>query len=172
MGLQTHLREHGIEVIADRQGVGQNLQDHLELYIQMAASQPVSLYKYWNIFGKAWVGAQWLLARNGPGASNQFESAAFIRSDKGVEYPDLQYHFLPIAVSYDGKVASQGHGFQAHVGPMRSLSRGEVTLRSKDPMHHQKFYSTICQKKKIGTILGKRLRLHERFFHSKPLSLL
>jgi choline dehydrogenase len=133
IGPAAHLREHGIKVIADRQGVGQNLQDHLELCIQMAASQPVSLYKYWNIFGKAWVGAQWLLARNGPGASNQFESAAFIRSDKGVEYPDLQYHFLPIAVSYDGKVASQGHGFQAHVGPMRSLSRGEVTLRSSDP---------------------------------------
>ncbi len=133
IGPAAHLAEHGIAVVADRAGVGQNLQDHLELYIQMAATQPVSLAKYWNLPGKAWVGAQWLFARTGPGASNQFESAAFIRSQAGVQYPDIQYHFLPIAVRYDGQVAAQGHGFQAHVGPMRSPSRGAVTLRSGDP---------------------------------------
>ncbi|WP_417207103.1 choline dehydrogenase [Antarctobacter sp.] len=133
IGPGAHLAEHGIEVLADRAGVGQNLQDHLELYIQMAATQPVSLAKYWSLMGKAWVGLQWLLARKGPGASNQFESAGFIRSQAGVQYPDIQYHFLPIAVRYDGKIAPEGHGFQAHVGPMRSPSRGEVTLRSADP---------------------------------------
>ncbi|WP_282091259.1 choline dehydrogenase [Epibacterium ulvae] len=133
VGPAAHLAEHGIEVIADRPGVGQNLQDHLELYLQMACSQPITLYKYWNLFGKAWVGAQWLFARKGLGASNQFESAAFIRSDKGVDYPDIQYHFLPIAVRYDGQAAAEGHGFQAHVGPMRSESRGAVTLASRDP---------------------------------------
>ncbi len=133
IGPAAHLTEHGIEVVADRPGVGANLQDHLELYIQMAASQPVSLYKYWNIFGKAWVGAQWLLGKNGPGASNQFESCGFIRSRAGVDYPDIQFHFLPIAVRYDGQAAAEGHGFQAHVGPMRSASRGAVTLRSADP---------------------------------------
>ncbi len=133
IGPAAHLAEHGIPVIADRPGVGQNLQDHLELYIQMKATQPVSLYKYWNLFGKAWVGAQWLFARTGPGASNQFESCAFIRSSAGVDYPDIQYHFLPIAVRYDGKAAAEGHGFQAHTGPMRSLSRGAVSLRSDDP---------------------------------------
>ncbi|MBT54978.1 MAG: choline dehydrogenase [Mameliella sp.] len=133
IGPGAHLAEHGIEVLADRAGVGQNLQDHLELYIQMAATQPVSLAKYWSLMGKAWVGLQWLLARKGPGASNQFESAGFIRSQAGVQYPDIQYHFLPIAVRYDGQVAPEGHGFQAHVGPMRSPSRGEVTLRSADP---------------------------------------
>ena len=133
IGDAGHLAEHGIAAIADRPGVGQNLQDHLELYIQMASKQPITLYKYWNLFGKAWVGARWLFTGTGPGASNQFESAAFIRSNAGVEYPDIQYHFLPIAVSYDGKVAPQGHGFQAHVGPMRSKSRGAVTLRSADP---------------------------------------
>lgn len=133
IGPGAHLAEHGIEVLADRAGVGQNLQDHLELYIQMAATQPVSLAKYWSLLGKAWVGLQWLLARKGPGASNQFESAGFIRSQAGVQYPDIQYHFLPIAVRYDGQVAPEGHGFQAHVGPMRSPSRGEVTLRSADP---------------------------------------
>ncbi|WP_374397166.1 choline dehydrogenase [Tabrizicola sp.] len=133
IGPAAHLKEHGIEVVADRPGVGANLQDHLEIYMQFAASQPVTLFKYWNLWGKAWVGAQWLLTGKGPGASNQFEACAFIRSKAGVEYPDIQYHFLPIAVRYDGKAVAEGHGFQAHVGPMRSKSRGSVTLRSGNP---------------------------------------
>ncbi|KAA8610131.1 choline dehydrogenase [Salipiger aestuarii] len=133
IGPGAELAQHGIDVVADRAGVGKNLQDHLELYIQAAASQPVSLYKYWNLRGKAYVGARWLLNRTGPGASNQFESAAFIRSRAGVEYPDIQYHFLPIAVRYDGRASAEGHGFQAHTGPMRSPSRGTLTLRSSDP---------------------------------------
>ena len=133
IGPGAHLAEHGIGVIADRPGVGQNLQDHLELYIQQASLQPVTLYKYWNIFGKALVGAQWLLTKTGIGASNNFESCAFVRSKAGVEYPDIQFHFLPIAVRYDGKVAAEGHGFQAHTGPMRSPSRGRVALTSADP---------------------------------------
>lgn len=133
IGPADHLAEHGIDVVADRQGVGQNLQDHLELYLQMAASQPITLYKYWNLWGKALIGAQWLFTKTGLGASNQFESAAFIRSKAGVEYPDIQYHFLPIAVRYDGQTAAEGHGFQAHVGPMRSASRGAVTLSSSNP---------------------------------------
>ncbi|MDG1802090.1 MAG: choline dehydrogenase, partial [Paracoccaceae bacterium] len=124
IGPAAHLAEHGIEVVADRPGVGQNLQDHLELYIQMAASKPVTLFKHWNLFGKARIGAQWLFTKTGLGASNQFESAAFIRSKAGLAYPDIQYHFLPIAVRYDGQAAAEGHGFQAHVGPMRSTSRG------------------------------------------------
>ncbi|WP_421858836.1 choline dehydrogenase [Oricola sp.] len=133
IGPAAHLAEHGIPVVADSPGVGQNLQDHLELYIQQASLKPITLYKYWNLFGKAWVGARWLFTKTGPGASNQFESAAFVRSKPGVEYPDIQYHFLPIAVRYDGQAAAEGHGFQAHVGPMRSPSRGSVTLRSADP---------------------------------------
>ena len=133
IGPAQHLAEHGISVLVDRPGVGANLQDHLELYLQYAASQPISLYKYWNIWGKAFVGAQWLLTRKGVGASNQFESCAFIRSKPGVDYPDIQYHFLPIAVRYDGQASAEGHGFQAHVGPMRSKSRGQITLRSSDP---------------------------------------
>jgi choline dehydrogenase len=133
IGPAAHLKEHGIEVVADRPGVGANLQDHLEIYMQFSASQPITLYKYWNLWGKAWVGAQWLLSGKGPGASNQFEACAFIRSKAGVEYPDIQYHFLPIAVRYDGKAVAEGHGFQAHVGPMRSKSRGAITLRSGNP---------------------------------------
>ena len=133
IGPAAHLAEHGIDVVADRPGVGKNLQDHLEVYMQMACSQPITLYKHWNLFSKALIGAQWLFTKTGLGASNQFESTGFIRSNAGVDYPDIQYHFLPIAVRYDGKVAADGHGFQAHVGPMRSPSRGEVTLRSANP---------------------------------------
>jgi choline dehydrogenase len=134
IGPAAHLAEQDIPVLADRPGVGANLQDHLELYIQMAASQPISLFKYWNLWGKALIGAQWLFTGKGLGASNQFESAGFIRSRAGIDYPDIQFHFLPIAVRYDGKIAAEGHGFQAHVGPMRSPSRGAVSLRSSDPM--------------------------------------
>lgn len=132
IGPAAHLRQHGIDVVADRPGVGQNLQDHLEVYIQMAASQPITLFKHWNLISKGMLGAQWLFTKTGLGASNQFESGGFIRSGAGVEYPDIQYHFLPMAVRYDGKAAAEGHGFQAHVGPMRSASRGAITLQSSD----------------------------------------
>ncbi len=134
IGPAAELTAHGIDVVADRAGVGKNLQDHLEMYIQMAASQPITLYKYWNLISKAVIGAQWLFTKSGLGASNQFESTGFIRSKAGVKYPDIQYHFLPMAVRYDGQAAAEGHGFQAHVGPMRSPSRGEVTLASSDPL--------------------------------------
>ena len=133
IGDAAALTSHGIRVLADRPGVGANLQDHMELYLQYSASQPITLYKHWNIWGKALIGAQWLFTGKGLGASNQFEACAFIRSRAGVDYPDIQYHFLPIAVRYDGKVAAGGHGYQAHVGPMRSKSRGSVTLRSANP---------------------------------------
>jgi choline dehydrogenase len=133
IGPAAHLAEHGIAVLADRPGVGANLQDHLEVYVQQAATQPITLYKHWNLVGKALAGVEWLFFKRGLGASNQFESAAFVRSRAGEPYPDIQFHFLPIAVRYDGKAAAEGHGFQAHVGPMRSPSRGAVTLRSADP---------------------------------------
>ena len=133
IGPAEHLKSVGIEPILDRPGVGENLQDHLEVYFQIAAKQPVTLNKYWNPLWKAVIGAQWLFTKTGLGASNNFESCAFIRSRAGIEYPDIQLHFLPIAVRYDGKTVAEGHGFQAHVGPMRSASRGAVTLLSGDP---------------------------------------
>lgn len=114
-------------------GVGENLQDHLELYVQQACTQPITLYSQLNLFSKARIGAEWLLFKRGHGASNHFESAAFIRSKAGVRYPDIQFHFLPVAIRYDGKAPAKTHGFQAHVGPMRSKSRGWVRLRSADP---------------------------------------
>jgi len=133
IGPAEELARHGIKVVADRAGVGANLQDHLEFYFQMACSKPVTLYKYANILGKALVGARWLFLRSGLGATNHFESCGFIRSRAGIKYPDIQYHFFPMAVSYDGNSLASEHGFQAHVGPMRSKSRGSVTLRSDDP---------------------------------------
>ncbi|MBO6511509.1 MAG: GMC family oxidoreductase N-terminal domain-containing protein, partial [Roseibium sp.] len=133
IGPAEHLKEIGIDVVADRPGVGANLQDHLELYLQQACTQPITLFKHWNLISKALIGAQWLFFKQGLGASNQFESCAFIRSKAGVKYPDIQYHFLPFAVRYDGQAAAEGHGFQAHVGPMRSKSRGHIKLTSKDP---------------------------------------
>lgn len=133
IGPGAHLAQRGVGVIADRPGVGANLQDHLEVYIQQASLQPITLYKHWNLLGKGLAGMRWLLNRGGLGASNHFESAGFIRSRAGVEYPDIQFHFLPIAVRYDGRAAAEGHGYQVHVGPMRAKSRGAVTLASGDP---------------------------------------
>ncbi|MGJ8583686.1 MAG: choline dehydrogenase [Marinosulfonomonas sp.] len=134
IGPGQHLAEHGIDPVADRAGVGGNLQDHLEVYFQQASTQPITLFKHWNLWGKGRVGLEWLLTGGGLGASNHFESAGFIRSRAGVKYPDIQFHFLPIAVRYDGKAIAQGHGYQAHVGPMRAESRGTVRLRSADPL--------------------------------------
>ncbi|WP_207102387.1 choline dehydrogenase [Paracoccus shandongensis] len=133
IGPADHLKSHGITPLADRPGVGANLQDHLEIYMQYKALKPITLYTYYNLLGKSRVGVEWLLQKTGLGASNQFESCGFIRSSDAVDYPDIQYHFLPLAVRYDGKAAAQGHGFQAHVGPMRSKSRGTVRLASSDP---------------------------------------
>jgi choline dehydrogenase len=133
IGPAEELQRHGIPVRADRPGVGANLQDHLEFYFQMACTQPITLYGKANLLGKAMVGAQWLFGRSGPGASNQFESCGFIRSRAGIKYPDIQYHFFPMAINYDGSSLATEHGFQAHVGPMRSKSRGTVTLKSADP---------------------------------------
>jgi choline dehydrogenase len=132
IGPAAHLRAKGIDVIADRPGVGQNLQDHLELYIQQESRKPITLNGSLGPISKGLIGARWLFFKSGLGASNHFEAAAFVRSKPGVDYPDIQYHFLPAAIRYDGKAAAKGHGFQAHVGPMRSKSRGSVTLRSPD----------------------------------------
>ncbi|KPN64434.1 choline dehydrogenase [Aliiroseovarius crassostreae] len=164
IGPAAHLKEHGIEVVADRAGVGQNLQDHLEVYMQYASKQPITLYRYWNLFWKGVLGAQWLFTKKGLGASNQFESAAFIRSRAGVEYPDIQYHFLPIAVRYDGQAAAEGHGFQAHVGPMRSPSRGEITLKSADPKEAPRIFFNYMSTEQDWEDFRTCLRLTREIF--------
>jgi len=164
IGPAAHLAEHGIEVHADRAGVGQNLQDHLEVYFQLAARQPITLYKHWNILSKAMIGAQWLFTKTGLGASNNFESAAFIRSRAGVPYPDIQYHFLPLAVRYDGQTAAEGHGFQAHVGPMRSPSRGWVKLSSKDPAAAPRIFFNYMSTEKDWEDFRRCIRLTREIF--------
>ncbi len=126
------LQEHGIDVVANRKGVGQNLQDHLELYMQWNCKQPITLHRYFNPMAKALIGARWLFFKSGIGASNQFETLGFIRSKNDVDYPDIQFHFLPAAVRYDGQSSAEGHGFQVHVGTMRARSRGAVTIQSND----------------------------------------
>lgn len=133
IGPAAELQQHGIPVVADRPGVGRNLQDHLEYYMQQECTQPITLYSHLNLFSKGLIGAQWLFLKRGLGTSNQFEACAFIRSAPGVKWPDIQYHFLPVAISYNGKSAAKAHGFQAHVGYNMSKSRGHVTLRSGNP---------------------------------------
>jgi choline dehydrogenase len=133
IGNAGELKAAGVTPLHDLPGVGQNLQDHLEIYFQVRCKEPVTLNAKLGLVSKALIGAEWLFFRRGLGATNHFESCGFIRSREGVEYPDIQYHFLPGAIRYDGKAAAPGHGFQVHVGPMRSRSRGWVKLRSSDP---------------------------------------
>jgi choline dehydrogenase len=134
VGPGAELQALGIPVIRDLPGVGENLQDHLEFYFQVACKEPVTLYSSINPWSRALIGARWLLRKDGLGATNHFETCGFIRSRPGVPYPDIQYHFLPMAVAYDGSTLAQEHGFQAHVGPMRSKSRGWVRLASTQPL--------------------------------------
>jgi len=133
IGAPETLKAAGVEVKHALPGVGENLQDHLEVYFQVMSKEPVTLYSKLNWYSKGLIGLEWLLFGSGLGATNHFESCGFIRSQAGVEYPDIQYHFLPAAMRYDGKVAFPNHGFQVHVGPMRSKSRGHVRIRSSDP---------------------------------------
>ena len=167
IGPAAHIRKIGINVIVDRPGVGQNLQDHLELYIQQACTQPITLFKYWNLFGKMRVGMEWMLNKSGPGASNAFETCAFLRSKPGVRYPDIQYHFLPIAVRYDGQAAAEGHGFQAHVGPMRSASRGSIRLNSSNPEDKPKIVFNYMSQKQDWEDFRHCIRLTRSIF-SQP----
>ena len=134
IGPAARLAEHGIAVVLDLPGVGGNLQDHLELYVQQACTRPITLYSATGLLRKALIGARWMLFRSGLGATNHFEAGGFIRSRAGVRWPDIQYHFLPLAASYDMSERVRCHGYQAHVGPMRSKSRGEVRLASADPL--------------------------------------
>ena len=133
IGDKDILKKAGIEVKHHLPGVGQNLQDHLEFYFQYKCKQPITLNRKLGLISKGLIGARWLLNRSGLGATNHFESCAFIRSKADVEWPDIQYHFLPAAIRYDGKSAFDGDGFQVHVGHNKPKSRGSVTLQSANP---------------------------------------
>lgn len=136
VGPATLLHELDVPLVHDLPGVGQNLQDHLEMYLQYACTQPVSLYPALKLLNQPGIGAQWLFTGNGIGASNQFEAGGFIRTRPEFAWPNIQFHFLPVAINYNGSNAVNEHGFQAHVGSMRSPSRGRVQLKSKDPRQH------------------------------------
>ncbi|MFV3335421.1 choline dehydrogenase [Pseudomonas sp. NY15437] len=136
VGPASLLRDLGIDVVHDLPGVGQNLQDHLEMYLQYACKQPVSLYPALQWWNQPQIGAEWMFLGTGLGASNQFEAGGFIRSRPEFEWPNIQYHFLPVAINYNGSNAVSEHGFQAHVGSMRSPSRGRINLTSRDPRKH------------------------------------
>jgi choline dehydrogenase len=132
VGNARELTELGVDVVHDLPGVGENLQDHLEVYVQYACTQPVSMQPYLAKWRYPFIGLQWLF-RRGPAATNHFEAGGFARSNEEVDYPNLMFHFLPIAVRYDGSAPAGGHGYQVHVGPMYSDALGSVKIRSKDP---------------------------------------
>ncbi|MFI7031829.1 choline dehydrogenase [Microbispora rosea] len=133
VGDADHLKAHGVDVVHDLPGVGENLQDHLEVYIQYACKQPVSMQPAMKWINRPMVGAQWLFLRKGPGATNHFEAGGFVRGNEDVDYPNLMFHFLPVAVRYDGSAPAGGHGYQVHIGPMYSDARGSVKIKSADP---------------------------------------
>lgn len=130
IGDAAHLASQGVTPLLNRAGVGANLMDHMEFYFQIRSAQPITLYPAVKLWRQGLIGMQWLATRAGLGASNHFESGGFIRSRAGISYPDIQFHFLPLAVSYNGSKMASEHGFQAHVGPMRSKSRGTVKIKS------------------------------------------
>jgi choline dehydrogenase len=136
VGNAHELEALGIDVVHDLPGVGENLQDHLEVYIQYACTQPVSLQPALKKWKRPWIGAQWLFLRSGPGSTNHFEAGGFVRSNHDVDYPNLMFHFLPLAIRYDGSQPAQKHGYQVHVGPMYSDTRGSVKITSRDPRAH------------------------------------
>jgi choline dehydrogenase len=136
VGDAEQLHNLGVDVVHHLPGVGENLQDHLEVYIQHRCSQPVSLAPYLEWRRRPQVGLEWLLRRSGPGASNHFEAGGFVRSNEDVDYPNLMIHFLPVAIRYDGSAPAGGHGYQVHIGPMTSDARGSLKIRSGDPRVH------------------------------------
>ena len=136
IGAKETLEKAGIECLHDLPGVGENLQDHLEFYFQFKCKQPITLNGKIDLFSKFLIGSRWIFTRKGLGATNHFESCGFIRSKPGVEWPDLQYHFLPAAMRYDGRAAFDGHGFQVHIGHNKPVSRGAVKVTSPDPKVH------------------------------------
>ena len=133
VGNAHELSALGIDVVADLPGVGENLQDHLEVYVQYACKKPVSMQPMLKLWRRPFIGARWLFFRSGPGATNHFEAGGFTRSNSDVKYPNLMFHFLPLAIRYDGTAPSSGHGYQVHVGPMYSDARGSVKIKNSDP---------------------------------------
>jgi choline dehydrogenase len=168
VGNADELRALGVDVVADLPGVGENMQDHLEVYIQHASKLPVSIQPWMAMWRRPLVGLMWLF-RKGPGATNHFEAGGFLRSNDDVEWPNLMFHFLPIAIRYDGSSPAGGHGYQVHIGPMYSNSMGSVKIRSTDPRTSRSCASTTCRPSRIAASGSRRSGVHATSSHS-PLS--
>ena len=136
VGNAAELEPLGVRMVANLPGVGEHLQDHLEVYVQYACTQPVSIAPGMKMWRRPFIGAQWLFLRSGLGATNHFEAGGFVRSNDDVDYPNLMFHFLPIAIRYDGSAPAGDHGYQVHIGPMYSDARGSITITSTDPRVH------------------------------------
>jgi choline dehydrogenase len=164
IGAGPELADLGITPLHELPGVGENLQDHLEFYFQVASREPITLYSEMSLWRRALIGSRWLLTRGGLGGSNHFETGGFIRSRAGVRYPDIQFHFLPLAVSYDGSSLAREHGFQAHVGPMRSRSKGSVRLRSSDAHDHPRIFFNYMSRPEDWVEMRACVRLTREIF--------
>ncbi len=170
IGPADELRAAGIEPVHDLPGVGRNLQDHLELYLQESCREPITLLPATRPVGMALTGLRWLATNDGWGGTNHFESGGFIRSRAGVAWPDLQYHFLPLAVRYDGTRAARGHGYQAHVGPMRSRSRGRLRLRSDRIDEAPVIAAAAMADPEDWVEMRRAIRLTREIFRQGPLA--
>ena len=168
IGDAEELGKFQIKTHSDLPGVGKNLMDHLEVYVQQACSKPISLHKNLSWFGKAIIGAQWLTSRQGLGATNHFEVGGFIKSDNQLSYPDIQFHFLPVAMSYDGKVKASQHGFQAHVGPMLPKSRGSVSLNSGDSKTAPKIKFNYMSRDEDFFVFREAIAAARKIFRQSP----
>ena len=164
------LAKAGVDLIHDLPGVGENLQDHLEVYFQIKCKKPVTLNSKLGLISKGMIGAQWLLFKTGLGATNHFESCAFIRSRAGVKAPDIQYHFLPAAMRYDGQAAVKGHGYQVHVGPNKPSSRGHVRIKSNDPKIHPEIVFNYISTNKDKEDWRACIRLSREILFQKAMS--
>ena len=170
IGPAKELKAHDIDIVRDLPCVGENLQDHLEFYFQVAATLPITLYSSMSLLARGLIGARWFLFRNGLGATNHFEAGGFIRSRAGIEYPDIQYHFLPLAIDYDGGKLATGHSFQAHVGTMRSKSRGHVRLRSSNPADKPRVVFNYMSHDDDWQEMRACVRLTREIFDQSPLA--
>jgi choline dehydrogenase len=164
VGPAQELRALDIPVVHELPGVGENLQDHLEFYFQVASKKPITLYGQTGLISRGLIGLHWLLRGRGHGATNHFETGGFIRSRAGVRYPDIQYHFLPLAVSYDGAGLASEHGFQAHVGPLRSKSRGWLRLKSHEARDYPRIQFNYMSHEDDWTEMRACVRLTREIF--------
>ncbi|WP_136253272.1 choline dehydrogenase [Onishia niordana] len=169
IGPADHLKEHGIEVVHDLPGVGQNLQDHLEVWVQQSCKQKITLNGWLNPIGQALIGMRWLAFKSGLGATNHFESNGYIRSRPGLKWPDLQYHFLAGAIAYDGSSAAEGHGFQVHLGANKPKSRGWVKLSSADPAAAPRIFFNYLHEEEDKQAYRDGLRLTREIFAQPAL---